>query len=63
MLAQAFDESFTTKPAGKGRGIGLFVCKTLIEDAGGRIALASAPDEGTTVTLHLPLRPPAKPAS
>ena len=57
VLAQAFDESFTTKPAGQGRGIGLFVCKSLIEKAGGRIELASAADVGTTATIHLPLRP------
>ena len=57
VLAQAFDESFTTKPAGQGRGIGLFVCKNLIEKAGGRIDLASAVDQGTTATIHLPLRP------
>lgn len=59
----AFDESYTTKPAGKGRGIGLFVCKTLMEEAGGRILLASTPDAGTTVSLHLPLRLPNKSAS
>jgi signal transduction histidine kinase len=57
VLAQAFDESFTTKPAGQGRGIGLFVCKSLIEKMGGRIELASALDQGTTATIHLPLRP------
>ncbi|HET9820229.1 MAG TPA: ATP-binding protein [Burkholderiaceae bacterium] len=56
VLARAFDDSFTTKPAGKGRGIGLFVCKTLMTQAGGRIELASAPGVGTTATLHLPLR-------
>jgi signal transduction histidine kinase len=55
VLARAFDESFTTKPAGRGRGIGLFLCKTLMEEAGGRIALASAPGSGTTATLFLPL--------
>jgi two-component system, NtrC family, sensor kinase len=57
VLVKAFDESFTTKPVGKGRGIGLFVCKTLIEKAGGRITLESNPDEGTTANLYLPLRP------
>lgn len=57
VMARAFDESFTTKPAGRGRGIGLFLCKTLVEQAGGRIELASVPDEGTTVSLFLPLTP------
>lgn len=58
LLAQAFKESFTTKPVGKGRGIGLFLCKTLIEEAGGRIALESTPDVGTTARLVLPLQHP-----
>ena len=63
VLAKAFDESFTTKAAGGGRGIGLFVCKSLIEEGGGRIALQSAVGEGATVNLFLPLRPPEKTAS
>jgi two-component system NtrC family sensor kinase len=54
VLAKAFTESFTTKPVGKGRGIGLFLCKTLIEEGGGRIALESAPGVGTTAALYLP---------
>ena len=53
--ARAFEESFTTKPVGRGRGIGLFLCKTLIEQTGGRIALASIPGAGTTISLFLPL--------
>jgi len=60
ILAKAFDKSFTTKPVGKGRGVGLFVCKTLIEEAGGRITLDSQPGEGTTANLYFPLRPPDK---
>jgi len=63
VLAKAFDESFTTKAAGGGRGIGLFVCKSLIEEGGGRIVLHSSPGEGTTVDLFLPLRPPEETAS
>ena len=54
VLAKAFEESFTTKPAGRGRGIGLFLCKKLIEEDGGRIVLDSTPEVGTTVTLFLP---------
>jgi two-component system NtrC family sensor kinase len=58
LLAKAFEESFTTKPAGKGRGIGLFLCKTLIEGDGGGIVLESTPDVGSTARLSLPIEPP-----
>ena len=55
--SKAFEESFSTKPLGKGRGIGLFLCKTLIEEEGGRIELDSTLHVGTTVNLLLPLGP------
>ena len=55
VLAKAFEQSFTTKPAGRGRGIGLYLCKALMEEAGGRIELASTPGKGTTASLFLPL--------
>lgn len=60
VLGKAFDESFTTKPAGHGRGIGLFVCKSLIEKGGGHIELASIPGEGTTATVRIPLAAPGQ---
>jgi signal transduction histidine kinase len=53
--AHAFEESFTTKPAGKGRGIGLYLCKTLIEEIDGRIELESTPGTGTTARVRLPV--------
>jgi len=46
------------KPGGQGRGIGLFLCKTLVEQSGGRIELASIAGEGTTVNLLLPIVSP-----
>jgi signal transduction histidine kinase len=52
--AHVFEQSFTTKPAGKGRGIGLYLCKTLIEEIGGRIDLESTVGAGTTVRVSLP---------
>jgi two-component system NtrC family sensor kinase len=54
VLARAFEELFSTKPADKGRGLGLFMCKTLVERSGGQIAIASQPDVGTTVTVRIP---------
>ncbi len=55
VLSRVFEESFTTKPPGKGRGLGLFLCKALIEENGGRIELESRPDLGTTARVRLPL--------
>lgn len=62
VLAHAFDRAFTTKPAGKGRGIGLYLCKLLIEGIDGRIELGSTPGRGTTAQVHLP-SPPARAAA
>lgn len=54
-LQHVFEEYFTTKPPGKGSGIGLAVSKSLIESAGGSISIESALGMGTTVTLRLPV--------
>ena len=58
-LEHAFEQSFTTKPAGKGRGIGLYLCKMLIEEMGGRIELQSTIGEGTVANVQLRVDPPA----
>ena len=63
VLARAFDESFTTKPVGKGRGIGLFICKSLIEQGRGRITFESQLGAGTTAHVFLPLRTAADAAA
>ena len=55
--ARAFEEMFTTKPAGRGRGLGLFMCRSLVERDCGRIELSSVPGSGTAVRVHLPLQP------
>jgi len=54
-LGRVFEEYFTTKPLGKGSGIGMAVSKSLIESGGGSINIESEPGIGTTVTIWLPL--------
>jgi PAS domain S-box-containing protein len=49
-----FEQFFTTKPAGEGMGLGLSVCKMIVESFGGRIAVDSVEGTGTTVTVTLP---------
>jgi signal transduction histidine kinase len=46
---------FTTKPSGQGTGLGLAVAANLVQAAGGEIAVDSAPGQGTTVRITLPL--------
>lgn len=55
VLGRAFEESYTTKPPDKGRGLGLFLCKSLIEESGNRIELESTPGAGTTARIRLTL--------
>jgi len=38
-----------------GNGIGLFIAKNILEEAGGKIWVESKKGEGTTVSFSLPL--------
>lgn len=52
----AFDAFSTTKPIGKGTGLGLFVCRQIMDEVGGTIALANKPDgRGAMLTLSFPI--------
>ncbi len=53
VLARCRDLFFTTKP--KGSGIGLALCERAVREAGGTVDIVSAPNQGTTVTLLVPL--------
>jgi len=53
-LRKAFDPFFTTKPVGEGMGLGLFLVRAVIEEAGGALELLSVPGKGTTALVSLP---------
>ena len=52
--ALAFDPFFTTKSADKGSGLGLFISRQIITDAGGTIRLTANPGAGATLDVWLP---------
>jgi CheY-like chemotaxis protein len=54
VLARAMEPFFTTKPAGKGTGLGLARAYGTVKAHGGSMAIHSAPGQGTTITLMLP---------
>lgn len=49
-----FQPFFTSKAQEKGTGLGLYICKMLVEELGGSIALESEVGEGATFTLTFP---------
>ena len=49
-----FQPFFTTKPTGKGMGLGLFMVQRVMDDHAGWVELESAPGHGTTFRLYLP---------
>ena len=58
-LDHAFEAFFTTKRPGRGTGLGLALCYSIIAEHGGRIELDSTPNKGTCVRVLLPQEPPA----
>jgi len=53
--ARIFEPFFTTKPVGQGTGLGLSISYGIVERHGGRMLVGSAPGEGTTFVIELPL--------
>jgi signal transduction histidine kinase len=54
--ARLFQPFFTTKPVGKGTGLGLYVAYKIVRDHGGRIDVQSEAGKGAEFAVHIPLK-------
>jgi two-component system, NtrC family, sensor kinase len=57
-MANIFEPFFSTKRAGKGTGLGLWVSLGIVQRHGGTITPRSVPGQGTTFTISLPISGP-----
>ena len=54
-IQNVFSRSFTTKPVGKGSGMGLDLVRNMVEEMDGSIEVESTVSKGTTFKLIFPM--------
>ena len=54
ILPKLFTSFVTTKPSGKGTGLGLRICRRILEEMGGRISAANRAEGGARFEIILP---------
>jgi signal transduction histidine kinase len=54
VIQRAFDPFYTTKPLGKGTGLGLSMTFGYVRQSNGYLAISSAVQKGTTMTIYMP---------
>jgi signal transduction histidine kinase len=55
VLGRVFDPFFTTKPVGEGTGLGLSISYEIVKKHGGEMTATSAPGQGATFVIRIPI--------
>ncbi|MFO7555171.1 MAG: PAS domain-containing protein [Desulfobacterales bacterium] len=53
-LSKIFDPFFSTKPTGRGSGLGMYISRDLVKELGGRIEVQSEPGKGSVFSVVFP---------